>query len=102
MRSPLCLPVVAFSHLQRVECLAGLPVSALRTVEAALELSPGAQDLCRCLKRLGCKLAVVSGGFLPLVESVRARLGLDHAFGNQVRGPGPGGAGMRGVGCLRP
>ena len=30
---------------------------------------------------------MVSGGFMPLVESVQARLGLDHAFANHVRDP---------------
>jgi phosphoserine phosphatase len=80
---PLSISVGAWA--QRVARLAGLPVAALATVEAGLELSDGAMDLCRCLRRLGCTLAVVSGGFVPLVESIRARLGLHSALANQVR-----------------
>jgi len=40
---------------------------------------------CRALKRLGFKLAVISGGFLPLANYVKNELGLDYAFANQLR-----------------
>jgi phosphoserine phosphatase SerB len=40
--------------------------------------------LCRILSRLGYKLAVVSGGFLPLAEHVKSHLGLDYAFANNL------------------
>jgi len=72
-------------YRQRVACLAGLPVSAMATVKAGLELNEGALELCQCLRGLGCRLAVVSGGFMPLILHVQERLGIDHAFGNEVR-----------------
>jgi len=36
------------------------------------------------LKRLGYKLAVISGGFIPCAREVQRKLGLDYAFANTL------------------
>ena len=41
----------------------------------------GDRELC---KNLGYKLAVLSGGFIPLANYVKSELGLDYAYANQV------------------
>jgi len=69
---------------RRVALLAGLPETALREVADELEIAPGAPQALRVLRRLGYRLGVVSGGFSIIVETVRERLGLDFAIGNQV------------------
>lgn len=69
---------------ERVQLLAGAPESILTDVQARIELMPGAESLIRVLKRLGYRTAVVSGGFLDVAEPIRARLGLDYAFANQL------------------
>src|SRR5690606_27096659 len=43
---------------------------------------PGAASLIRILKKLGYKLAVISGGFSAFVDPMRESLGLDYAFAN--------------------
>ena len=43
---------------------------------SAMAVAPGAEQLVRVLKRLGYRLAVISGGFLEVVEPIRQRLGL--------------------------
>ena len=53
-------------------------------VKANLIFTPGAKKLCTCLKRLGFKTAVISGGFLPVAREVQRELGLDYAFANTL------------------
>ncbi|KAI9099484.1 HAD-like domain-containing protein [Phlyctochytrium arcticum] len=70
---------------RRVSLLKGTPVSVLETVKAQLTFTEGAHFLCSALKRLGFKLAVISGGFMPLALHVKNQLGLDYAFANQLK-----------------
>lgn len=74
----------AASLHQRVACLAGLPVSVLDDVRAAVRLTPGARTLCRTLLRLGFTLGVVSGGFLEVVAPLARQLGIEHVAANRL------------------
>ena len=69
---------------ERVMLLKGAPASILTDVQAVIELTPGAEALIRVLKRLGYRLAVISGGFIEVAEPIRQRLGLDYGFANQL------------------
>jgi phosphoserine phosphatase len=69
---------------ERVRLLAGTPASTLDTVLANIKLTPGAEQLVRVLKRLGYRTAVISGGFIEIVEPIQKRLGLDYAFANRL------------------
>ncbi|KAJ2548109.1 Phosphoserine phosphatase, partial [Coemansia sp. RSA 1933] len=73
------------SLARRVALLEGTPVEALEQVKRSLRFTDGAHYLCRALKNAGFKLAVISGGFLPLAKYVRSELGLDYAFANQLK-----------------
>lgn len=53
-------------------------------VKANLIFTPGAKKLCTCLRQLGFKTAVISGGFLPVAQEVQKYLGLDYAFANTL------------------
>merc|ERR1712129_644294 len=44
----------------------------------------GAVQLCRTLKHLGYKMAVISGGFLAVARQVQKKLELDYAFANTL------------------
>ena len=68
----------------RVATLAGLPVSVLDEVRAAIRLTPGARTLVRTLKRLGFTVAVVSGGFIEVVGPLAAELEIDRAHANRL------------------
>src|SRR4051794_267150 len=72
----------AASLRARVELLAGLPASALDEVRSRLTLTPGASTLLRTLRRLGCSIGLVSGGFTQIVEPLAAELELDFAAAN--------------------
>jgi phosphoserine phosphatase len=68
----------------RVATLAGLPASVLDEVRDAVRLTPGARTLVRTLKRLGFTVAVVSGGFVEVVEPIARELGIDHVRANRL------------------
>jgi phosphoserine phosphatase len=68
----------------RVALLAGLPEAALDTVRANVRLAPGARTLVRILKRLGYRVAIVSGGFSQVTDQLVADLGLDYALANTL------------------
>lgn len=53
-------------------------------VKANLIYTPGAKKLCATLKSLGYKMAVISGGFMPVAREVQRHLGLDYAFANSL------------------
>lgn len=68
----------------RVALLAGVPESALAEVRDAVRLTPGARTLCRTLKRLGYRVAIVSGGFRQVVDPLADDLGVDFALANDL------------------
>lgn len=69
---------------ERVAALAGLPVSVLDDVRADVRLTPGARTLVRTLKRLGFTVAVVSGGFIEVVQPLAEELGITYAHANTL------------------
>lgn len=74
----------AASLRERVAMLAGLDVGALAAVRETIELTPGARTLVGALKRLGYQLAIVSGGFSQITDSLAADLGIDYAAANTL------------------
>lgn len=70
---------------QRCALLKGANCDGLfEEVKKAIVFNPGAERLTSVLKKLGFKMAVLSGGFMPVAEEVQARLGLDYAFANTL------------------
>jgi phosphoserine phosphatase len=69
---------------QRVGLLKGLPVAVLDQIAADLPLTEGAETLVRVLKRLGYRIAVISGGFSRAAEALKRRLDLDFAYSNNL------------------
>jgi phosphoserine phosphatase len=69
---------------QRVQLLAGLDETDLDVVRRSLLLSPGARTLVRTLKRLGYETAVVSGGFVQVIDALVTDLGIDHLAANEL------------------
>lgn len=68
----------------RVALLAGLPESALADVRASITLTPGARTLCRTLRRLGYRIALVSGGFASVIAPIAEDLGVDVLRANEL------------------
>ncbi len=68
----------------RVALLEGAPISVMADVLNRLELNDGARRFCRVLKKLGFRLAVISGGFYRVVEPIARHLDLDYCFANRL------------------
>jgi phosphoserine phosphatase len=69
----------------RVALLAGLDPAVLDEVyEVRVRLMPGALELVRTMRARGALTVLVSGGFLPIVERVRDRLGFHRAAANRL------------------
>jgi phosphoserine phosphatase len=72
------------SFRKRVALLKGLPESALTTVIDRVPLMDGAERLTRTLRRLGYKLAILSGGFTFVGRELQRRLGIDYLYANEL------------------
>jgi phosphoserine phosphatase len=68
----------------RVALLKGLPETVLSDVQSEITLTPGARTLVRTLKKLGHHIALVSGGFEPVIAPLAAELGIDHMRANNL------------------
>lgn len=88
----------AASLHQRVTTLAGLSTTVFDEVLAEVQLTPGAVELVAELDARGWPLALVSGGFVEVVEPLAASLGItrfranglearDGVLTGRVRGP---------------
>ncbi len=69
---------------ERVAALRGVPVSALEEVGQQVSLTTGAVELIEALHARGCRVGVVSGGFMEVVGPLASRLGLDHVAANRL------------------
>ena len=68
----------------RVSLLRGLPESVLTDVQKDITLTPGARTLVRTLHKLGHHVALVSGGFEPVIAPLVAELGIEHMRANNL------------------
>ncbi|KAJ5510351.1 hypothetical protein N7453_002454 [Penicillium expansum] len=69
---------------ERVGLLNGVSSDVFEKLKSVLKIAKGARELCRALKTLGYKIAVVSGGFQPLAEWLAEQLGIDIAIANHL------------------
>jgi phosphoserine phosphatase len=68
----------------RVALLSGLPESVLTQVQSEITLTPGARTLIRTLHKLGHHVALVSGGFEPVIAPLVSELGIEHMRANNL------------------
>jgi len=69
---------------RRLALLKGLDAKVLEEVAKALPLTEGAERLISNLKRLGFKIAIISGGFTYFGERLKELLGIDYVFANKL------------------
>jgi phosphoserine phosphatase len=53
-------------------------------VRDRITLTPGARTLCRTLRNLGYRVALVSGGFTEVIAPLADELGVDHVRANTL------------------
>jgi phosphoserine phosphatase len=69
---------------ERVKLLKGVDANIFTQLQSVITPTKGARELVRALKRIGCKTAVLSGGFIPLTQWLADQLGIDYAFANTL------------------
>lgn len=69
----------------RVRLLEGLDAAAVERARGRVELAPGARTFVRTLKRLGFRIAIVSGGFTTVTDELARELDIDHAYANELQ-----------------
>ncbi|MDQ1128438.1 phosphoserine phosphatase SerB [Microbacterium sp. SORGH_AS_0888] len=75
----------AASLRSRVAALAGVPVTAFARVLERIEPTPGVTELVDAVHTRGGVVAVVSGGFHEILDTVAPRLGVDVWRANRLR-----------------
>ena len=68
----------------RVALLKGVPESAIAEVRDQILLTSGARTLIETLKKLGHSVAVVSGGFIEVIEPILKDLQISHYRANTL------------------
>ena len=68
----------------RVRLLKGLPASTLDEVQKDITLSLGAETVVQTLHALGFHVALVSGGFIEVVEPLAKKLGIQSYRANRL------------------
>jgi len=72
------------SFRQRVALLRGLRETSLAQLVESIPLMDGAERLTSTLKRLGYKMAILSGGFTFVGRELQHRLGIDYVHANEL------------------
>jgi phosphoserine phosphatase len=70
--------------VRRVHALRGIEYEKAKEIAENLPIMPGAKELCSALKRAGWKMIAVSGGFTIITDRLRADLGIDKIFSNEL------------------
>ncbi len=68
----------------RVSKLKGLKSIKMQEVLDNLPLTPGVEEFIKTIKKLGYKVALISGGFTFFADALKLRLGLDYSFANEL------------------
>lgn len=69
---------------ERVKLLKGVNADILTQLRSVITPTNGAKELIKGLKRMGCKTAVLSGGFIPLTQWLADEMGIDYAYANTL------------------
>jgi phosphoserine phosphatase len=69
---------------ERAMLLKGVDAHIFTQLRSIITPTKGAKELVRALKRIRCKTAVLSGGFIPLTQWLADQLGIDYAYANTL------------------
>ena len=69
---------------KRVSLLKGLSEKELINIRSSIKLTDGVEEFIKTVKKLGYKVAIISGGFNYFANYFKETLGLDYAFANEL------------------
>ena len=72
------------SFTRRVALLKGLDEGVMRDIAEHLPIMDGAERLMGILKKIGMKIAILSGGFTYFGEYLKRKFGIDYVYANEL------------------
>ena len=72
------------SFTRRIALLRGLDVSVMEEIARNLPITEGLERLMTILKRVGCKTAILSGGFTYFGNYLKQKYGFDYVYANEL------------------
>jgi phosphoserine phosphatase len=72
------------SFKQRIALLEGLDESVLKEIADNLPIMDGAERLISILKKVGFKIAILSGGFTYFGNALKKRFDVDYVYANEL------------------
>lgn len=72
------------SFRRRCALLKGLDVSVMQEIAENLPITDGADRLMRVLKKVGFKIAILSGGFTYFGNYLKQKFGIDYVYANEL------------------
>ncbi len=72
------------SFKERCALLRGLDVSVMQEIAENLPITEGAARLMRILKKVGFKIAILSGGFTYFGNYLKQKFGIDYVYANEL------------------
>lgn len=72
------------SLIERVKLLQGMEESKLQDILKSIKLTEGVEDFIKTVKKIGYKVAIISGGFQYFANAFKDKLGIDYAFANEL------------------
>lgn len=72
------------SFKRRISMLKGLDESVMKEIAEKLPITEGMPRLIRILKKSGCKVAILSGGFTYFGNYLKNKYGFDYVFANEL------------------
>ncbi len=74
----------AESFRERCALLKGLDVSVMQEIAENLPITEGADRLMHILKKVGFKIAILSGGFTYFGNYLKQKFGIDYVYANEL------------------
>ncbi|MDO4771914.1 phosphoserine phosphatase SerB [Porphyromonas sp.] len=72
------------SFIQRVALLKGLDISVMKDIAENLPIMDGVDRTMRILKKVGFKIAILSGGFTYFGKHLQSKYGIDYVYANEL------------------
>ncbi len=72
------------SFRQRCSLLKGLDVSVMQEIAESLPITEGVDRLMRILKKVGFKIAILSGGFTYFGNYLKQKYNIDYVYANEL------------------
>lgn len=72
------------SFRQRCALLKGLDVSVMQDIAENLPITEGVDRLMRILKKVGFKIAILSGGFTYFGNYLKQKYNIDYVYANEL------------------